>query len=95
MEEKTAIGKYFEDIRIQEEKDKNEKLALFFLKEWLKKQEIPFTENTKGNLVNIGSDQLLSRSEIVKILLLTKNWLGIQFYQGEVGIYKLFSKIIK
>lgn len=87
--------KAFENRKLEEEKEKEFKLALFFLKEWLEKHSIAFTENKGGNLVNIHSDALISRKEIVKILLLTKGRLGIQFYQGEIGIYKLFSKIQK
>lgn len=87
--------KAFEDKRIQEEKEQNQKLALFFVKEWLEKHQFTFTENIKGNLINIHSDQLISRKEIVKLLTLTKGNLGIQFYQGEIGIYQLFTKIPK
>ena len=79
--------------KLQEQRDKDTVAAIFILKEWLKKQTIPFTENQHGNLINISGDQLLSRKEIVKLLLLTKGWLGIQFYQGVIGIYKLHSKI--
>lgn len=92
---KKPLWKAFEDKRLQEEREKEEKLALFFLKEWLEKQRILFAENTKGNLINIQSDQLISRREIIKLLTLTKGYLGIQFYQGEVGIYRLHSKIEK
>lgn len=94
-EDKKPLWKAFEDKALQEEKEKEEKLALFFLKEWLEKHSISFTENTKGNLINIHSDQLISRKEISKLLILTKGNLGIQFYQGEVGIYTLFTKIEK
>jgi len=87
--------KAFQDKKLQEEKEKEEKLALFFLKEWLEKHSITFTENEKGNLININSDQLISRKEIVKLLTLTKGNLGIQFFQGQISIYKLFSKIEK
>ena len=89
------LWKAYEDKKLQEERDKEEKLALFFLKEWLEKHKIPFIENTKGNLININSGQLISRREIIKLLTLTKGYLGIQFYQGEIGIYKLHSKIEK
>ena len=85
--------KAFEDRKLAEEKEKEFSLALFFLKEWLEKHSITFTEGKNGNLINIQADVLISRKEIVKILLLTKGRLGIQFYQGEIGIYKLFSKI--
>lgn len=87
--------KAFQDKKLQEEKEKEEKLALFFLKEWLEKHSITFTENEKSNLININSDQLISRKEIVKLLTLTKGNLGIQFFQGQIGIYKLHSKIEK
>ena len=87
--------KAFENRKLEEEKEKDLKLALFFLKEWLEKHSIAFEEDKKGNLINISSDVLISRKEIIKILLLTKGRLGIQFHQGEIGIYKLFSKIKK
>ena len=87
--------KAFEDKKLQEEREQNEKAALFLLKEWLEKHSIEFTENTKGNLINIPGDKLISRREITKLLILTKGNLGIQFYQGEIAIYKLHSKIEK
>ena len=89
------LWKAFEDKKLQEEREKEEKLALFFLKEWLEKHSIEFTENVKGNLVNISGGKLISRKEITKILILTKGYLGIQFYQGEIAIYKLHTKIQK
>lgn len=94
-EQKQPLWKAYEDKKLQEEREKEEKLALFFLKEWLEKHSITFTENTKGNLINIHSDQLISRREMIKLLTLTKGYLGIQFYQGEIGIYRLHSKIEK
>ena len=95
MSEKKPLWKAFEDKALQEEREREEKLALFFLREWLEKHQITFTENIKGNLINIHSDKLISRKEIIKLLTLTKGYLGIQFYQGEIAIYKLHSKIPK
>ena len=95
MEDKEPLWKAYENKEHQEQKEKEEKIALFLLKEWLEKHSIEFTENVKGNLINIHGDQLISRKEIAKLLLLTQNYLGIQFYQGEVAIYKLHTKIKK
>jgi hypothetical protein len=87
--------KAFEDKKIKEDEEKEEKLSLFFLKEYLEKQQIPFTEGELWNLVSIKTSVLISRKEIIKILLLTKGRLGIQFFNGEIGIYKLHTKIKK
>ena len=99
MTEKKPLWKAFEDKRLAEEREKEQKLALFFLKEWMEKNGwkagVEFTENTKGNLINIHSYQLVSRKEIIKILTITKGYLGIQFFQGEIGIYSLYTKIEK
>lgn len=92
-EDKKPLWKAFQDKKLQEEREQNEKVALFLLKEWLEKHSIEFTENIKGNLINISGDKLISRKEITKLLILTKGYLGIQFYQGEIAIYKLHSKI--
>ena len=95
MEEKKQVPawKAFEDAELAKEKEKNEKLALFYLLEYLDKNKIVFYLNKDGNLVNISCASLISRKEIVKILLLTKGYLGIQILNGEIGIYNLYTKI--
>lgn len=92
-EENVPAWKAFEDVKIREQKEKEEKLALLYLIEYLDKNQIVFEKDINGNLINIPSFELISRKEIIKLLLLTKGRLGIQFFNGEIGIYKLHSKI--
>ena len=95
MEEKKPVPAWvaFENVKLKELRDKEIALSLFYLKEWLDKHEIIFTEGKGGNLVSIPSNILISRKEITKLLLLTKGRLGIQFFNGEIAIYELGSKM--
>ena len=94
-EKKIPAWKAFEDAEIRKAKEKEISLALFYIKEWLEKNEIIFTEGKGGNLISIPSNVLISRREMTKLMLMTKARLGIQFFNGEISIYKLGSKMTR